>query len=720
MGAPRTAAFMPWHALVALGEVGVQFRLPRLELREAAGELGQPGLRVHGDEVEPGAMRRVQRGPDGRSAGAVDRPGGEPGALVCVIGRLDLGLRACRPDAVFIQRVHHGAVQLQRHADVQAVVDHPGDLGEVPGPPAFRLDQAGDDNRLRLGDVAVRRPGGKFDVGRFLVVPLHHHLQHVERRSARLERVGRREQVALRVAAGIGGQAQGGRVLDRLLVAVQVFGGVAQARDDAAEPQPLRDGDGDLDPGGGSQQQRERQFGFHVPVQPVGARLECAAVAARLRRIGEGPHARDHAQVHQLLADLRGGLAGLDQDHDVAGARARVVRRVQVVVPDVEETGAGDGEHDHQDGERDPHRGTAHGALALGLCAARPVRPAAARPGPAVAGRAFLAGTPVVRVSAEPGQEAAVVLVVPPGLVLIYVAVPAPGVTVPMIAGAFPQHPAVPVVRGLRLVMPGCIVVSGVVPGVVLAGVAVVRAGQVAVFARVAALPRVVVAGVALRDVAGLGGIVPARVVAAGVVAAGIVAAVAVTRLTRVTGLIRVARPGGVAGLLRVPGLAVVTGVVSAVGVAGLRVVLARVAAAGREAGVVAGVVVTRIRLVVTGPAGTAAAGGVLAADEAATGQAPLRVVRAVVRAVPRADAGVPGIGITGAQVARVVPATGAAGLGNRGWPRLRRQAGQRPGGHLRQRARRVGAVVARPARGRPRLVPAGQFPRGAGALPGR
>src|SRR5215813_12234099 len=718
MGAPRTAAFMPWHALVALGEVGVQFRLPRLELREAAGELGQPGLRVHGDEVEPGAMRRVQRGPDGRSAGAVDRPGGEPGALVCVIGRLDLGLRACRPDAVFIQRVHHGAVQLQRHADVQAVVDHPGDLGEVPGPPAFRLDQAGDDNRLRLGDVAVRRPGGKFDAGRFLVVPLHHHLQHVERRSAWLERVGRREQVALRVAAGIGGQAQGGRVLDRLLVAVQVFGGVAQARDDAAEPQPLRDGDGDLDPGGGSQQQRERQFGFHVPVQPVGARLECAAVAARLRRIGEGPHARDHAQVHQLLANLRGGLAGLDQDHDVAGARARVVRRVQVVVPDVEETGAGDGEHDHQDGERDPHRGTAHGALALGLCAARPVRPAAARPGPAVAGRALLAGTPVVGVSAEPGQEAAVVLVVPPGLVLIYVAVPAPGVTVPMIAGAFPQHPAVPVVRGLRLVMPGCVVVSGVVPGIVLAGVAVVRAGQVAVFARVAALPRVVVAGVALRDVAGLGGIVPAGivaagvvaagVVAAGVVAAGVVAAVAVARLTRVTGLIRVARPGGVAGLLRVPGLAVVTGVVSAVGVAGLRVVLARVAAAGREAGVVAGVVVTRIRLVVTGPAGTAAAGGVLAAGEAGTGQAPLRVVRAVVRAVPRADAGVPGIGITGAQVARVVPAAGAAGLGNRRWPRLRRQAGQRPGGHLRQRARRVGAVVARPARGRPRLVPAG------------
>src|SRR5262249_13017274 len=200
-----------------------------------------------------------------------------------------------------------------------------------------------------------------------------------------------------------------------------------------------------------------------------------------------------------------------------------------------------------------------------------------------------------------------------------------------------------------------------------------------------------------------------------GVVAAGVVAAVAVARLTRVTGLIRVARPGGVAGLLRVPGLAVVTGVVSAVGVAGLRVVLARVAAAGREAGVVAGVVVTRVRLVVPGPARAAAAAGVLAAGEAGTGQAPPRVVRAGFCAVPRADAGVPGIGIAGAQVARVVPAAGAAGPGNRGWPRLRRQAGQRPGGHLRQRARRGGAVVARP-----RLVPARQVPRGAGALPGR
>src|SRR5262249_61803889 len=104
MGAPRTAAFMPGHALVALGEVGVQFRLPRLELREAAGELGQPGLRVYGDELEPGAMRRVQRGPDGRSPGAVDRPGGEPGALVCVISRLYLALLACRPDTILSHR----------------------------------------------------------------------------------------------------------------------------------------------------------------------------------------------------------------------------------------------------------------------------------------------------------------------------------------------------------------------------------------------------------------------------------------------------------------------------------------------------------------------------------------------------------------------------------------------------------------------------------------
>src|SRR5262249_62082119 len=162
-------------------------------------------------------------------------------------------------------------------------------------------------------------------------------------------------------------------------------------------------------------------------------------------------------------------------------------------------------------GRPGPLRAAGLGALALGCGPPGRVRPAAARPGPAVAGRALLAGTPVVRVSAEPGQEAAVVLLVPPGLVLIYVAVPAPGVTVPMIAGAFPQRPAVPVVRGLRLVMPGCVVVSGVVPGVVLAGVAVVRAGQVAVFARVAALPRVVVAGVALRDVSGLGGVVPPR-----------------------------------------------------------------------------------------------------------------------------------------------------------------------------------------------------------------
>src|SRR5262249_59431379 len=131
------------------------------------------------------------------------------------------------------------------------------------------------------------------------------------------------------------------------------------------------------------------------------------------------------AQVHQLLADVGGGLAGLDLDRDVAGARARVVPRVQVGAPEVVEADDGDGEDDHQDGERDPPRGTAHGALALGLSAARPVRPAAAWAGPA-GGRGPVGGAPRGGVSARPGRGAAAGLVMPPALAPVRVFVPTP------------------------------------------------------------------------------------------------------------------------------------------------------------------------------------------------------------------------------------------------------------------------------------------------------
>ena len=178
----------------------------------------------------------------------------------------------------------------------------------------------------------------------------------------------------------------------------------------------------------------------------VVARLQGAAVAAVLRRVGEGAHARDHALVQQLLAHLGGGFAGLDLDRDAARARARVVRRVQVVVPDVVEAAAGDGEHDHQDGEGDPRRGAAHGALALlgfpprgrlGGGAPRPLRSRGAhgrRARGAAGPRARRKSSP----SLNPGRRPLVVLVIPPGLVLVHVAVPAPAVTIPMIIGVIP------------------------------------------------------------------------------------------------------------------------------------------------------------------------------------------------------------------------------------------------------------------------------------------
>src|SRR5690242_12432818 len=622
------------------------------------------------------ARRRVQRGLDGGGAGAVDRPRRQPDVQVGVVGGLGApGLRDRDVGGPGVPRIEHGGVQLKGHLNVQPVVDHPGDLRQVLRALALRLDEAGDDDGVALADLAVGRRRGQVVGLRLLLEALHHRLQHLDRRGAGLDGVGRGEQVPLRVALGVGGQVQGGYVLDRLLVFVRLSGGLAECRDDLRQPHPLGDHHLGVNPGRGFQQQRERRRGGHVLVQRVGARLQRAAVAARLGRVGEGPHAGDHAEGDQLLADLSGGLAGSDHDFDIARARARVVRRVQVVVPEEVEATAGDDEDDHQDDECDPSRGAAHGTLALGLSAARPVRVA----GPGPAGRRGPAGGALVTgVFAEPGQDAAVVLVLPPGpaAIFVLVAVPAPGVAVSRI---IPPREAEPVVRGLCLVMAGCVVITGLVAGVILAAVAVVRPFWVASFARIAGLPGVVVAVVALRGIPVLGGIV----------LAGVVALVAVA-LPLITGLIRVPGPPGVAGPCGVAGLALVPGLVVAARVAGLAlvpglVVAARLAAARRVAVVVAGVVVVRVRPGITGTARAAAPGGILAAGDAGTGPAPFRVVRAPVVAVPGTGPGVPGIGKAGAQVAGVLPAgTGVTRLAGR--PGLFRNRRQRPGGHLRER----------------------------------
>src|SRR6266702_5096935 len=561
-----------------MGRVVVgQLLLEGLEHREAVGELGQPGLRVDGEEVQPvvACRCRVQRGLDGGVAGAVDRPGGQPQVQVGVVRRPGaLGLRDRDVRGPGVPGVQHGGVELQVHLGVQPVVDHPGDLRQVLGALALGLDQAGDDDRVTLADLVVGRHRGELDALRLPVEPQRHGPQHLDRLGAGLDGVGGREQIALRVALGVGGQAQGRDVLDRLLVALQVPGDLPEGRGDLGQPLPFRDHRLEPDPGGGLQQQRERQRGGHVLVQPVVARLEGAAVAAGLRRVGKGPHAGDHALVHQLLADHGGGFAGLDMDRDVAGARAGVVRRVQVVVPDVEEAAAGDADHDRQDGKRDPRRGPAHGALALRRPAARPAGrrlAAAAFAGRAVPRGPAPAGTPEVRVLAEPGQDAVAVLVITPGLVLVHVAVPAPAVTIPMIIGVFTKRLAVPVALWLWLVTG---VIGGLI-GCVAAGIAVVRPGRVAALARVtgligvAALARVVVvAGIALPGVAGVRRVIAARIAGPG----GVVAA------ERIVGGRVAAAAAAASGAARREAVAV-TGLVVAAARAAVRRVLTAVVA---------------------------------------------------------------------------------------------------------------------------------------------
>src|SRR6266702_1105540 len=656
-----------------MGRVVVgQLLLEGLEHREAVGELGQPGLRVDGEEVQPvvACRCRVQRGLDGGVAGAVDRPGGQAQVQVGVVRRLGvLGLRDRDVRGPGVPGVQHRGVELEVHLGVQPVVDHPGDLRQVLRALALGLDQAGDDDRVTLGDLVVGRHRGELDALRLLVEPQHPGPQHLDRLGAGLDGVGGREQIALRVALGVGGQAQGRDVLDRLLVALQVPGDLPEGRGDLGQPLPFRDHRLEPDPGGGLQQQRERQRGGHVLVQPVVARLEGAAVAAGLRRVGKGPHAGDHALVHQLLADHGGGFAGLDMDRDVAGARAGVVRRVQVVVPDVEEAAAGDADHDRQDGKRDPRRGPAHGALALRRPAARPAGrrlAAAAFAGRAVPRGPAPAGTPEVRVLAEPGQDAVAVLVIPPGLVLVHVAVPAPAVTIPMIIGVFTKRLAVPVALWLWLVT---VVIGGLIAGVA-AGIAVVRPGRV--------------------------------------IAARIAGAAGIALLRRVVLLPGVAGPGAVIVVVAGPG-----GVVAAERIVGGRVAAAAAAASGaarREAVAVTGLVVAAARAAVR------------------------RVLTAVVAraAVPGTGAQVAGVVLAGvpARMAggRVTAAVRGPGLsrhrgqrpGDRGRPGLGGQPRHRPGIHLRQGPGRVGAVIALAALRRDGLVPAGQFPRRRGVLPRR
>jgi hypothetical protein len=103
------------------------------------------------------AMETVDRAKVSRAIFPVLRARREAGVQVGVVGRLHLGLLDGGDDAVLVQRVHHGAVELELdlRVRVQPVVDHPGDLGEIGGPPALGLDEAGDGDDVGLGQLGV-------------------------------------------------------------------------------------------------------------------------------------------------------------------------------------------------------------------------------------------------------------------------------------------------------------------------------------------------------------------------------------------------------------------------------------------------------------------------------------------------------------------------------------------------------------------------------------
>src|SRR6202040_679795 len=169
----------------------------------------------------------------------------------------------------------------------------------------------------------------------------------------------RREQVALRLTVRVGGQVQLGRVLqDRLVRAGRDAGLGPQVGHDLAEPPALRDRDRDLHQVLLVEQQRVGQRRLHVQVHAVEAGQQAVRVRAVLGGQDEGARAGYHAEPDQLRAEAGRRLAGGDLDHDVAGARARVVGRVVLVLVQAVDVRATDAERDQDDQQgaqrRDP------------------------------------------------------------------------------------------------------------------------------------------------------------------------------------------------------------------------------------------------------------------------------------------------------------------------------------------------------------------------------
>src|SRR5579863_1689931 len=514
MGLPRTAAFMearlPWASLAL--ERG------RRELRLPAGD---------GQEVQPVAVVRVQDALDRGVARVGDRPGRQARVQVRVVRPGRLGLLDRGADRVLAEAVEHRAVELQVHADGDPVVDHLGDLRVVADRAAFGLGQG------RLGDQLGRGEAGRLGRGldvdrlRLDVEPLDHRLQDLQRGLVGHDRVGGGEQVAFRLAAGVGRQAELRRVgQDLLEVLERDLGLLRDDRDDVDGPLALGDRHRGLIQVLGVEQRGVGEARLHVVVQQVEAGHQAGRAGARggvLGRVGERALAGDHAELQQPRGEAERGVAAHHLHGHFAGALAYVVRRMVPGVVLVLDVKPADEAADHDRGDDREHQDPGQpagrllagpGASGVPVIAVIPVAaavPAAGAAGAAVglaaAARAAavviacavavvvpavaLLGAAVVvaAAAAEAGHERAVALLLLPVAVAALVvaagrAARAGAGLAGLAAGAVPGglwsalRVPVPAVRSVRLaVAPGVIAGFGVVPvvAVIVVGLAVVR-----------------------------------------------------------------------------------------------------------------------------------------------------------------------------------------------------------------------------------------------------
>ena len=142
------------------------------------------------------------------------------------------------------------------------------------------------------------------------------------------EVVGRREQVALRVAAGVVGQPDRVGVGEHLLVGRPAeVGLLRQDVEDVGDAEPLGDRDGVLQDVRGVDQDRQRVGGRHLLLELVVADLDRVGLGLVGRGGGERVDRLHHALRLEVATHLGDRVARLDLEDDLAAGRPGEVAR---------------------------------------------------------------------------------------------------------------------------------------------------------------------------------------------------------------------------------------------------------------------------------------------------------------------------------------------------------------------------------------------------------